>query len=188
MIRLIPRPPFLHPSTVSNLSLILNFPINLLTGEGGRGRGAKSYDREKAWPSRNQSILSAVASSLSVAHTCVKWLTTPHEILKCHKNTYYSTHVTPLLCIRLHLSKMYTCFDCPASLKGWFAYESDVQYILSLATSYFYMLLGPELTLIKNDFRIKKHFTRLFCFRNDNHAIQIQESLKMDRKNAVSRR
>jgi hypothetical protein len=31
---------------------------NLLTGEEGRGRGAESYDRKKAWPSLNHSILS----------------------------------------------------------------------------------------------------------------------------------
>jgi hypothetical protein len=33
---------------------------SLQTGEGGGGGGgAKSYDREKAWPSKNHSILSA---------------------------------------------------------------------------------------------------------------------------------
>ncbi len=33
-------------------------PVELTGGVGGR-RGAKSYDREKAWPSVNHSILSA---------------------------------------------------------------------------------------------------------------------------------
>ncbi len=50
-------------SPVSKLSLFLSLIVcrrsSLLTGEGGRGgRGAKSYEHEKAWPSINHSILS----------------------------------------------------------------------------------------------------------------------------------
>jgi hypothetical protein len=45
------------------MSLFLSLPVlpvKLTDGEGGEdGRGAKSYDREKAWPSRNHSLLSA---------------------------------------------------------------------------------------------------------------------------------
>ncbi len=35
-------------------------PVKLIDGRGGQGggRGTKSYDREKAWPSINHSILS----------------------------------------------------------------------------------------------------------------------------------
>jgi hypothetical protein len=41
-------------------------PVELSDGrEGGRGRGAKSYDREKAWPSINHSIHSACVSPAS---------------------------------------------------------------------------------------------------------------------------
>ncbi len=51
-----PHPPP-HPSTspISKLSLLLSLSVcrrsSLLTKGGGGGRGAKSYDREKAWPS-----------------------------------------------------------------------------------------------------------------------------------------
>ncbi len=55
---------------VSQLSLFLDLPVcsqsNLLTGGGGRG--AKSYDREKAWSSTNHSILSSVCIRLSTVH------------------------------------------------------------------------------------------------------------------------
>jgi hypothetical protein len=63
------RPPPFSTSPVSKLSLFLSLfyvtvsPVDsssLLTGVGGgRGRGAKSYDREKAWPSIHHSILSS---------------------------------------------------------------------------------------------------------------------------------
>ncbi len=54
------------PFPVSNLSLFLSLPVchrsSLLTGNGGKGwglgRGAKSYDRNTAWPSINHAILS----------------------------------------------------------------------------------------------------------------------------------
>jgi hypothetical protein len=58
---LAPRPP---PSTVSKLSIFLSFPVRCFSVEftdekgGGGGRGAKSYEREKAWPSINHSIFS----------------------------------------------------------------------------------------------------------------------------------
>ncbi len=55
-------------SSVSNLSLFLSLPMcrrsSLVTG-GERGRGAKSYDRKKAWPSINHSIHSACVSPAS---------------------------------------------------------------------------------------------------------------------------
>ncbi len=52
------------PSPVSKLPLFLSLHVcrysSLLTGEtgGGGGCGADSYDRNKAWPSINRSILS----------------------------------------------------------------------------------------------------------------------------------
>jgi hypothetical protein len=51
------------PSPVSKMSLFLIFLCvagrdNLRERMGGGGRGARSYDREKAWPSTNNSILS----------------------------------------------------------------------------------------------------------------------------------
>ncbi len=63
-----PRPPTL--SLVSKVSLFLSrpacvSPVELtdarvgVKGEGGGARGAKSYDREKAWPFINHSLLSA---------------------------------------------------------------------------------------------------------------------------------
>ncbi len=56
------------PSPVSNLSLFLSLPVcrrwSWLTERGGGRRGgAKSCDREKAWPSINHSILSAIYTS-----------------------------------------------------------------------------------------------------------------------------
>ncbi len=58
-----PRPP-LPPSPVSKLPLFLSPPVccrsSLLKGEGGGGgRGAEAYDRKKALPSINHSILAA---------------------------------------------------------------------------------------------------------------------------------
>jgi hypothetical protein len=60
-----PHPPL---SPLSSPSLFLSLPVcrrsSLLTEWGGRGgRGAKSYDLEKAWPSINHSILSGNISS-----------------------------------------------------------------------------------------------------------------------------
>jgi hypothetical protein len=53
------------PLSVSKLSLFLSLPVcrqsRLLTGEGGRG--AQFFDREKAWPSINHSVLSDVTIS-----------------------------------------------------------------------------------------------------------------------------
>ncbi len=50
------------PSPVIKLSLFLSLPLcrppSLLTG--GRGIGARSYDRKKAWASINRSILSGL--------------------------------------------------------------------------------------------------------------------------------
>jgi hypothetical protein len=54
------------PSPIGKWSLFLSVPVcrrsSFLPGEGGggkgEGRGAKSYDRKKAWPSVNHSILS----------------------------------------------------------------------------------------------------------------------------------
>ncbi len=176
MIRLLPRP---LSSTPLPSASCLSFSIFLSTylrggGGGGRGRGAKSYDREKAWLSRNRWILSGEASSLPVAHTCVKWLTAPHENLKCNKkDTVHST------CYTCHPPFAYLYSTCthvslPCLIKGTVRLWIRL-YILSLATSYFGMLLGPELTLTKNDFRIKKHvswgyfasemITTLFRFR-----------------------
>ncbi len=51
----------LPPSLVSKSSLFLSLPMcrrsSLLTERGGGVRGAKSYDRKKAWASINRSIL-----------------------------------------------------------------------------------------------------------------------------------
>ncbi len=63
------RPPLaphhLPSATCLSFSVFLS---SLLTGEGGGGgRGAKSYDREKAWPSINHSVLSAYMSPTQVA-------------------------------------------------------------------------------------------------------------------------
>ncbi len=123
-------PPFLHPSPVSKLSLFLNFPINLLTGEGGKG-------------ARKPGPLEIIQYSLGgIIFVCrphvFKMTHTQHEILKCHKNTYYSTHVTPsfaTVCISLKSTHV----SLPGLIKGtvrlWI--RCTVQYILSLATSYF---------------------------------------------------
>ncbi len=65
MIRVLAHPPP-PPPPVSKLSLFLSLLVyrrsRFLTGEeeGSGGRGAKSYDREKAWSSINHSLLSAV--------------------------------------------------------------------------------------------------------------------------------
>ncbi len=58
-----PRPPPSPPSPVSRCLSFSSFlchvsPVDLTDGRGGSGRGAKSYDREKAWTSINHSILS----------------------------------------------------------------------------------------------------------------------------------
>ncbi len=68
-------------SPVSKLSLFLGLPMcrrpSLLTEEGG-GRGAKSYDREKAWLTINHSILFA------------SWL---HTLLHCFSSLVFSFSV-----------------------------------------------------------------------------------------------
>ncbi len=58
MIRLLAHP--LPPSPISNLSLFLSLPVCRRSSdrERGGGRGAKSYDSEKAWPSVNPSLRS----------------------------------------------------------------------------------------------------------------------------------
>ncbi len=71
----------LHPSNVSNLSLSL--PVFLCVsiavtarswgrGGGRGGRGTKSYDCQKAWPSINHSILYAVYEKLAGMRHCLK--------------------------------------------------------------------------------------------------------------------
>ncbi len=66
IIRLLAHP--LLPSLVSKLSLFLSLPVCRQVeiadwGRGGGGRGAQFYDREKAWPSINHSMLSDVTSN-----------------------------------------------------------------------------------------------------------------------------
>jgi hypothetical protein len=63
MIQLLahPLPPFLHLSSEQVVSLSQSFrvlPVELTDGGGRGGRGAKSHDLEKAWPTINHSILS----------------------------------------------------------------------------------------------------------------------------------
>jgi hypothetical protein len=59
-----PRPSPYPSSPASKLSIFLSLPVCRRSvlywrggGGAGDGRGAKSYDREKAWPSINHSIL-----------------------------------------------------------------------------------------------------------------------------------
>jgi hypothetical protein len=47
---------------------------------GGDGRGAKSYDSEKAWPSVNHSILSGGGEILVADITVLRW---PKYFLLC---------------------------------------------------------------------------------------------------------
>ena len=55
----LPRPP---PPTIFRLPVCRRSSLlTAVTGEGS-GRGAKSYDREKAWPSFNHPILSGASS------------------------------------------------------------------------------------------------------------------------------
>jgi hypothetical protein len=79
MIRLLAHPP--PPLLVNKSSLILNLPVcrrsNILTKRGGGGQGAKSYDRAKAWPSTNHSILSAC-----LTEDVIVWLAYIKKILK----------------------------------------------------------------------------------------------------------
>ncbi len=58
-----PRPPPSPPSPVSRCLSFSSFlchvsPVDLTDGRGGSGRGAKSENRKKAWPSINHSVLS----------------------------------------------------------------------------------------------------------------------------------
>jgi hypothetical protein len=64
--------PIPSPSLVSNLSFFLTIPVcrrsSILTGKVVGG--AESYDREKAWPSINHSILSALLFIYQRARFC----------------------------------------------------------------------------------------------------------------------
>jgi hypothetical protein len=74
MIWLLPYP--LPPSPVSKLGTgWLRKRDNLLTGEGGKGGGKKSYDGEKAWSSMNRSVLSDLHDLIAPLSNKKKWLT-----------------------------------------------------------------------------------------------------------------
>ncbi len=66
-----PCPPPSSPFPFSKLSLFLSLPVcpvEYTDGSGGRrgGRGAKSYDRKKACPSINHSILSGWSACINM--------------------------------------------------------------------------------------------------------------------------
>ncbi len=73
MIGLLANPLPLPP--VSKLSLFLRLPVShrssLLTGEGGGGGWGDKYDREKAWPSINHSILFAILCMKSLFRAAI---------------------------------------------------------------------------------------------------------------------
>jgi hypothetical protein len=70
MIWLHARPLPLLPSAIVSLSQSL---VQLLDRRGGGGgRGAESFDRKKAWPSINRSILSGKNSEFSAYETVEK--------------------------------------------------------------------------------------------------------------------
>jgi hypothetical protein len=98
MIRLPAHP--LPPSPPSKLPLFLSLPecrrSSLLTGEVGEvvRRGAKSYDREKAWPSINHSILSA----LYILNFPLPLLVQYPDVENIHVDLFSLVYYTPLLC------------------------------------------------------------------------------------------
>jgi hypothetical protein len=84
-----PTTPPPSPTFLSASRLFLCFPVcrrsSLLTGGvGGRGgRGAKSYAREKAWPSVNHSILSGFMPSKLIS-SCGKHANMPRTLTQTY--------------------------------------------------------------------------------------------------------
>ncbi len=63
------------------LAHLLLSPVELTDGKGG-GRGAKSYDREKAWPSVKEITLWLFIDTNALAYGCSKKQKYNLEILK----------------------------------------------------------------------------------------------------------
>jgi hypothetical protein len=76
MIRLLAHAPPFPLSRQQLVSLYLSScvsPVELTDGRGGRG-GTKLYDREKVWPSINNSILSGLLYRSSNVGVSFHWL------------------------------------------------------------------------------------------------------------------
>ncbi len=83
--------PFQTPPPPTPRQKLVSFSVCLCVATAGRegkggGRGAQSYGREKAWPSRNHSILSAVQ--------LVEWrIYTFYSRYHCSFNTFFTGNI-----------------------------------------------------------------------------------------------
>ncbi len=134
-----PRPHTPPLSPVSKSSLFLSLPVCvgraywLEKGGGGVGRGAKLYDREKVWPSRNHSILfgNKVFFPHTLQSTCIVYSTYEYLNMKiwatdggflwiCQSEMQYSDSV---IWEKIHYDRRHSesliCLFLQCSMQRW---------------------------------------------------------------------